>query len=330
MWFQRLVGFKEESPEQVRENLKLEGSDLVSLKNGIRMKAGKLLTPTLAELRKDVPAIAQEKGKLQITQISGNVSLLHKDPDNAGAVFQAASQFNLLEMVSPYITPEVGIDQYDSDLTQGPACAIACGAGTIYRNYFVRIDDQIGQSRNKQIDSLSHIGIALKNTSEQYWKMSNGYMLPTPSGLDEINLKLNQLSEEQKDALFAQLQVGIQEDTEVTISESKHPVTQVYCSAVPINYTNFGREDWEPFARGILNATYEATFLAAIQNMADGKSNKLYLTLVGGGVFGNRLVWILDAIEKAVEKYKHCPLDVKIVSYGGKNSFIEDWLESDS
>ena len=39
-------------------------------------------------------------GTVTIANIVGNVVHLHNDPDNAGAVFQAASQFNCLEMVS--------------------------------------------------------------------------------------------------------------------------------------------------------------------------------------------------------------------------------------
>ena len=34
------------------------------------------------------------------------------------------------------MTPEDGVTGYAWDKTQGPCCAIACGASTIYRNYF--------------------------------------------------------------------------------------------------------------------------------------------------------------------------------------------------
>lgn len=74
---------------------------------------------------------------------------------NAGALFQVASQFNLLEMQSHHNTPESGVGIYGSDSTQGPACAIASGAGTIYRNYFVPVNGQIGQSKDNQIDCLT-------------------------------------------------------------------------------------------------------------------------------------------------------------------------------
>ena len=47
------------------------------------------------------------------------------------ALFQVASQFNLLEMINPNITPEMGIDRYEFDRTQGPICAMSCGAETI-------------------------------------------------------------------------------------------------------------------------------------------------------------------------------------------------------
>ena len=37
------------------------------------------------------------------------------DPQNAGAVFQAASQFNALEMVGPGVSPRQGIACYSND-----------------------------------------------------------------------------------------------------------------------------------------------------------------------------------------------------------------------
>jgi hypothetical protein len=45
------------------------------------------------------------------------------------SVFQAASQFNCLEFPGPECKPEDGVTAYFCDRTQGPACALACGAG---------------------------------------------------------------------------------------------------------------------------------------------------------------------------------------------------------
>jgi len=46
------------------------------------------------------------------------VQALIGDPTNAGAVFQAASQFNCLEMVGPKMTPADGVANYFLDPTQ--------------------------------------------------------------------------------------------------------------------------------------------------------------------------------------------------------------------
>ena len=39
----------------------------------------------------------------------------------------------------------------------------------------------------------------------------------------------------------------------------------------------------------------------------------MFLTLLGGGAFGNRPIWIASAIKKALHKYRFAPLDVKLV-----------------
>ncbi len=86
-------------------------------------------------------------------------------------------------MVSPDVTPEHGVGIYENDFTQGPACAIAAGAGTIYRNYFAVISDQVGQSARNQIDCLADIGVALGNSEQELWEMRNGYALASREGL---------------------------------------------------------------------------------------------------------------------------------------------------
>ena len=62
--------------------------------------------------------------------------------------------------------PEDGVDRYEYDRTQGPACAIACGAGTIYRNYFVPIDGDIGQTAHRQLNGLADLAAAARANDE--------------------------------------------------------------------------------------------------------------------------------------------------------------------
>ena len=97
MWFENLMGFVEESPEQVRANIEHDGETLVFRVNGQRVRCGRLETPSLAELRRS--AMSLNPGlATTVTEVVGDVGTLHRDPDNARALFQAASQFNLLEM----------------------------------------------------------------------------------------------------------------------------------------------------------------------------------------------------------------------------------------
>jgi hypothetical protein len=326
------MGFPEHTPDSVRGNIVLDGHRLTSLVTGRSFQFGRLETPSLAELRCQLAGANLDKGKLQVDEVVGDARQLHSDSANEGAVFQVASQFNLLEMTHYSVTPEQGIGGYQHDPTQGPACAIACGAGTIYRNYFVQLEGQVGQTREKQIDCLAEMGQALGNENGRLWRMKNGYALPTATGLDDTAAQLQGMREEQLDALRQKLRIGVQHDTQVTLHGSNHLVTQVYCSALPVAYGEHPPELWEPFARLVLEASYEATLaVAALKAVAAGNScgnNTLYLTYLGGGAFGNHLTWITDAMRRACLRFLDCNLNIKLVSHGARNPAAQQLIES--
>jgi hypothetical protein len=99
-----------------------------------------LRTPVIEELRAEAASVVDDlRGRLRISNISGDVRSLHRRSAHRDALFQVASQFNLLEMVGPDVSPEDGVTRYADDHTQGPACARAAGAATVYRNYFVPV-----------------------------------------------------------------------------------------------------------------------------------------------------------------------------------------------
>ena len=325
MWFEQLTGFKEESPDQVRANLYVEGESLISRVNNAAFSYGRLDQPSLEELRRTV-LLDELNGHIKLSEVVADVQKLHTLPENNGATFQVASQFNLLEMASPDVTPEQGVNGYYFDKTQGPACAIACGAGTIYRNYFVDLGTQIGQTAHKQIDCLSDVGAILNNRERKLWAMTNGYALAGSEGLKSISRELSGLTETDYEALKGKLRIGVQNNAEVTISADKIKVSQCYCSALPVGYSNIPALQWEAFSRFVLEATYEATFYAALQNFKKTGNKRLFLTLVGGGVFGNKSEWIFDAIGLALSRFAKAPLDVKIVSYGASNGQVQDFI----
>mmetsp|Transcript_23352 Transcript_23352/g.42926 ORF Transcript_23352/g.42926 Transcript_23352/m.42926 type:complete len:401 (+) Transcript_23352:46-1248(+) len=337
-WFEQLFGFKEEAPDNygvTQAKLKYDGVSLTSKdKPDRKYTAGMFETPSVAELRAKVNLETARSslggtGTCTIQEIVDDVSAVHIRPENKGATFQAASQFNCLEHTSEEGLPEHGITCYSFDRTQGPACAISCAPGTAVRNYKVKLhknDTGEGQSKNRQLQNLADIEKVIKNGEPtRFFRVVSGYTMADNGSLKALNDVLAKPGIEEE--VIAKLRIGVQQDTEVTcyaFGQKMHDapdqlVTQAYCSAISVSYSRARVDLWKPFARLILQGAYEASFYAAVEAALRHPdwpgSRKLYLTALGGGVFGNELQWIADAIDKAMEKFQHVPLEVYIVSF---------------
>src|ERR1700751_2313696 len=107
-WFERLTGFRETNYDDTRAKLKVNGNQLQSLTNGKTYGIGELELVSLQTLRERVKSVGGLPGRLKVSVVTGDVRSMHQSSKNAGALFQVASQFNLLEMVSPSVTPEDG------------------------------------------------------------------------------------------------------------------------------------------------------------------------------------------------------------------------------
>jgi len=332
-WFERLTGFREADYDDTRAKLKVEGRRLQSLINGKSYGVGELELVSLRALRERVKSAGELPGRLGVSVVTGDVRQMHQSPENAGALFQVASQFNLLEMISPAVTPEQGVTRYQDDRTQGPACAIAAGAATIYRNYFAPVGAGCGQTAERQFDGLADLGAtlggALNLPVKALWSMQNGYALCTLDGLDAIAEHLGALQPKRLDTLRGKLCVGIHRDVEVTdAAGGRRPVvSQAFCSALPVAYTAVPASHWVAFASLVLEAAYEATILAAVLNAYRGASNVVLLTQFGGGAFGNHDAWIHAAVRRALEMMWGFDLDVRLVSDGTPSRAIVEIAE---
>ena len=199
-FFRRLFGFNEMQPEDpsttpyayVQSQFKLSNKDrcITSLANDRSFVAGEFSRMSLKQLEARVyrskkhPSVSPpapgkhpfQCGAITISHLAtADVMALHARPENNRALFQAASQFNALEFANENLTPENGISIYQDDATQGPRCAIACAAATVYRNYFLKFPDgQRGQTRDRQIDNLEGIQNLL-GEKDQFWTNQNGY-----------------------------------------------------------------------------------------------------------------------------------------------------------
>lgn len=347
-WFKQVFGFAEpvrysdvQARFQVHQDDKGEIT-LVTKANPPRsFYVGKFETPSVQELHSRLlssvgncasaasSSSSSSLGRLTFAHGAGEAYSMHLQAHNAGAVFQAASQFNCLEMVSPAVTPADGITRYAADRTQGPACALACPAATVYRNYFVHNGQ--GQGSGHQIDTMQDVGRILGNHQDRYWKMKNGYLLPTSvKAMSEFAHHMtNSAPQVIADARHA-LRVGVHWSTQVSNDadgSAMHNVTQVYCSAIPIGYSQLPEQHFEPLAQLVLQGLYEATLgVAAVLSQQRQARVHVYLTKVGGGVFGNPDEWIAAAICRALQIYQNYPLDVVLVHYGRICDFYEEAL----
>ena len=323
-WFELLMGFREGPHAETQARLSVVDG---RLQGGERSFAvGSLTLPSLAELRADTSDM-RRTGRLKLSIAEGDVRSMHLLPINRGALVQVASQFNMLEMIGPSVTPEDGVTRYEHDRTQGPACAMAAGAATIWRNYLVPCGGGIGQTAARQLDGLAELGVELAKRigcTVPPWTMRNGYALATAEQLAAIAAILHKADDPTLDALRALLRVGLHEDVEVTDGAGRNQlVSQVFCSALPVAYSRLLPSAWAPFARLVLEAAYEATLLAGVRNVARGASHRVLLTRLGGGAFGNNEAWIDDAMARALRIVGTYDLNVVVISYGAASTGLE-------
>lgn len=263
---------------------------------------------------------------------TGDVLLMHADPVNENCLFQVASQFNCLEFGGPDVTPEDGITDYAHDSTQGPACSLAAAPATLYRNYFAQVgSDQVGQTHDCQINNLEGLErMMIDQTGKKYWTVRNGY---TNSSEAELRDLKELLTSENRDQFVDAICIGLHSDVEVSFatrySEPDVPqkVSQAFCSAVSCGYTSISNELWASLATLVLDAMYEATLWAAVLNARRTGQNRVWLTFIGGGVFGNDYRWIASAIGRACYRVRKYNLEVCVSHFRTKDSEIEQMID---
>lgn len=261
------------------------GSYLIGHRREI--KTGELSTPTLLESEEEFKVLLRQfrvsKKVYDVVATGentvGNAREMHSSPENNGAIFQAASQFNLLEHILPSFGPEHGITCYENDNTQGPAVAMSAVGGLAYRNYLVRIkngivssdeDAKMGQDRDNQIDCLVDVQRIIKNQALKNkiafdstlrsrhipstiipngdcFILYNGYVESNAGNLQILNsLLAGSGGAEFRQDLKNALRVGIHRDVQVTLNNNyANPnfVTQIYASAVGIAYSSLGANE---------------------------------------------------------------------------------------
>lgn len=225
------------------------------------------------------------------------------------AMVQVASNFNCLENASRQSRIDSGhlVDSACRDCTQGPAAVYGTTSAYLYRCHFYG-----QQQQQRQVNLLQH-------TAEYFGTPEGGKL--TLSGTETL-LK----SEADIDQAAAKVCIGLHTDCPVLFgrfnnqnfynepqyqqhddNEDAQPlqfplVDQVLSAS--INLGDYGEQSLPDDAklnlmRSLLRAAYEGIYLAAILR----QRKTLYLTLVGGGSFGNPISLVVEELQRAHRKW---------------------------
>ena len=223
------------------------------------------------------------------------------------ALVQVASNFNCLEVPSLYMPPNWGglVEKIHKDETQGPAACCGPLSGCLYRAHFYRFSDgQLGQTGTRQIELLSDF---------EYASTTNGKLRLTG---DEKSVPIDKI-----DKIVGSIKCGLHRSQPVLFGRNKtgmnydidepQMIDQVFNAS--INMGDIGkspdRDELIKICRTLLRAAYESAYLCAIL----GRNRVLYLTMVGGGVFGNPEKIILEEMVRAHRLYAHKSVLEKVV-----------------
>lgn len=197
----------------------------------------------------------------------------------------------------------------------------------------------MGQTADCQINNLAGFSSVIGNDNGRYFHVQGGYTMANNRQLASLNDALKCLTNDEKQKARGALRMGLHSGVQVTscnwgrdaVADTQQCVTQVFNSACAVAYNSSSDCLWEPFAKLVLEASYEGVLLAALleaERYGGAKGSKrVFLTCIGGGVFGNRIEWIVDAMQSALERFRNFDLDVRIVCYGQPEQALERLVE---
>lgn len=229
-------------------------------------------------------------------------------PENEGAMFQVASNFNGIEAISEDSFPDTDdfISKYGYDETQGPIASISAGAAAISRVLLPFYNNDTKNSPASEWRQTRYRQVNFLEELEEYFTVRNGYIVQRGSErIPENNWEI-----------VGRVHVGIQVGAQVSLGHATRKeggeaqlecvpeglcqrISQVFCAAMNLAQGDTGRTNCLSCTKNrvdllLLEAAYRGTYLAALRH----GTPCLYLTFIGGGAFGNSITDILNVIEK--------------------------------
>ena len=216
-------------------------------------------------------------------------------------LFVIASQFNSVEYRNSQ-TPVRHVQEYMRDRTAGPSAQMAADPGLA--------QCLLDMAWNGKLNSIPFV-----DDFQGIFELRNGYLFAYPPDDPEVQQSVIERFEQELSKTRVTVSSNVPAcgyaNGRMHSGDHPHRVHLAYCSAMPYNYRemSYGSNGSQPMNTGafcervcklILRAQYASAFRYAIDNNVD----QIYLTLLGGGVFNNKLEWIVDAIRDVIENAK--------------------------
>ena len=300
-------GFSEEGKNFLNEKLQgKQGTFYVKQVEPFRVKT--LTTPR--ELQKPTLIFSIVEGGENPTgksfQKNVDVTALQAASENNGAVFQVASNLSCLESSG---TKQERISHYCGARAQGQLCALSALPGTIDRMYL-----------QPPINLLTHFK----------WQGPIAYDSGKFPRVPKFGDRFYAMSYDDICRAAETMSVGVQKNvcvtsglrdfsngafTAVPVQGTDQCITQVFTAALDPYNNDEKNFAFRNLARVLLHGAYKGTF----DVVREVGAKKLFLTMVGGGVFQNKYEWIAEAIRAACGDFHvygfHAPLQVTLVLY---------------
>lgn len=283
---------------------------------GRSYRAGRFTTRAIGDLESSVRQIHTGRretgaGRISFSALIGEHMLTDIGMLQAiagpGTLFQIASQFNCLEAPGPSIVP---VANYVHDNTQGPRASVSAFPGTFLRHYAAPAPDGT-RFTQRGAAQLSLLGDVIP---PHVAAVHGGYL--TSAMVRDAAAFVRAL-----ETGFAKTRVGVHDDVEVVfggnwggpVAADAPPIAQVFTSTMALGMYSGGDGAGAAFmdaCEWLLRAAYLGTLLAALEL----RKRTVILTLIGGGVFGNDLRTIWNAITWSVERVAgYAPADLDII-----------------
>lgn len=287
--------------------------------------AGRFETPSIQELKsrlKPPEPTARLSLKLlldpQGKEVATDIGYLQATDDGHN-LFQVASQFNCLEAPSAHITP---VQNYLYDPTQGPRASISAFPGTFLRHY------QAPGPHGRFVQSPQSEINLLKDAIGPHGRVKHGYL--QRENIADLAAVAQHLEDH-----FEQIRVGLHAQVSVVYGYNwggpvlgNSTISQVFSSTYALAYS---AGPSSPHDRAICRSLLRGAYLGSLLGAVVLGKQRIVLTLIGGGVFGNPLdqIWqaILWACDQTAPLLPH-PLTVEVNTRRANPEHLSpQWME---